>query len=71
MKYLDDMGKHLKNLLDGARQALILCPESEYLRPRRGDFRQDAEALRGDAPRVANGLRRALKKERDGQAHYR
>lgn len=63
------MGKHLKNLLDGARQSLVIYPVSEYQRPARGDFRKDAQALRGDMARVGAGLRQSLKKERHGQTY--
>ncbi len=52
------MNKHLKNWLDGVSQALVLYPEQDYLRPQRGDFRKDANALRGDAAKVTQGLRK-------------
>ncbi|MCM8625529.1 hypothetical protein [Accumulibacter sp.] len=52
--------EHLKNLLAGARQVLVLNPADAYIRPR-GGFAQDAEALRGDSRRVAADLNRATK----------
>lgn len=54
------MNNHLKNWLDGVSQALVLYPEQDYLRPRRGDCQNDAAALRGDVAKIANGLRKSL-----------
>lgn len=51
------MGRLLKNLLDGARQVLVLYPDGDYNRPRRGDFSGDLKALRDDANRVGNDLK--------------
>lgn len=52
--------EHLKNLLAGARQVLVLNPVDAYIRPR-GGFAQDAKALRGDARRVTADLNRVTK----------
>jgi len=54
------MNHHLKNWLDGVSQALVLYPEQDYLRPRRGDCQNDAAALRGDVAKIANDLRKSL-----------
>ena len=54
------MNHHLKNWLDGLSQALVLYPDQDYLRPQRGDFQNDAAALRGDVAKMANGLRKNL-----------
>lgn len=56
------MGQFLKNLLHGARQVLVLKPCDDYIRPSRNDFRADANALRSDAGRVAQGLKTNTKK---------
>lgn len=47
------MNNHLKNWLDGVSQALVLYPEQDYLRPRRGDCQNDVAALRGDVAKIA------------------
>lgn len=52
---------HLKNLIAGARQVLILGTGREYIRPRSG-FARDAEALRRDFGSVASGLNDSLRK---------
>lgn len=54
------MGKHLQNFLDGIAQVLVLWPEDDYVRPRRGDFHKDAAALRGDVAKVGRDLRKSL-----------
>lgn len=51
------MGKFLKNLLNGARQVLVLKPTDDYNRPSHNGFRDDANALRGDASKIAQGLK--------------
>lgn len=55
------MGKHLMNLLAGAKQALAIWPDSDYIRPSKDGFRRDASTLRGDAKRVAQGLRKTIR----------
>lgn len=54
------MNFHFKNWLDGISQALILYPEQDYLRPQRGDFQNDAAALRGDVAKITHGLCKSL-----------
>lgn len=56
------MGKFLLNVIAGARQALVLMPDDDYVRPVRGDFHRDAKVLREDAKRVARGLRKTTLK---------
>ncbi|WP_017365271.1 hypothetical protein [Methylococcus capsulatus] len=63
------MGKHLKNLLDGAWQVLVMWPESDYVRPSRGDFGKDSDNLRANARRIARGLRDNVKKKKPGKAY--
>ena len=46
------MGQLLQNLLDGARQVLVLRPDIDYIRPSKNDFRDDIKSLREDANRV-------------------
>jgi hypothetical protein len=55
---------HLRNLLMGARQVLVLAADRDYIRPA-GGFARDSAALRGDAARAVSGLKRTL--ERHGQ----
>jgi len=50
------MGKLLKNLLEGARQVLVLSPGSEYIRPSKKDFHSDIQMLRKDSRRVVSDL---------------
>jgi hypothetical protein len=52
------MGKHIRRLLEGMSQSLALDPGSDYVIPRRGDFRRDIESLRRDAKKIGNGLRK-------------
>ena len=63
--------QHLKNLLDGMRQVLVLWPHSDYVIPSRGGFRQDAANLHGDYKRVAAGLYKNANLKRDAKAHDR
>lgn len=65
------MGQHLKNILDGMRQAFALWPENDYVRPSRGDFRKDNANLRADAERIAAGLRKNIKNKKHGKAYDR
>lgn len=65
------MGNHLKNVLEGIQQALTLAPDSDYVIPRRGDFRRDVEALRGDARAIADGLKKNVRRAGDGKAVQR
>lgn len=52
------MARLIKNILDGMRQAFVLWPGSEYVRPKRGGFDADMQLLRGDANLVISGLRK-------------
>jgi len=56
------MTKHIKNILDGARQVLILKPSSGYVVPSKYGFSSDARALKEDSRRVARDLNRTVKK---------
>jgi len=52
--------EHLKNILSGACQVLVLDNGDGYVRPSRGDFRRDMTSLRADARRVATDLNRVV-----------
>ena len=54
------MGRLLKNLLSGAREILVLYPDSDYDRPKRGGFAGDLEALRDDAARVGKDIKTSV-----------
>lgn len=49
----------LRRFFVGMGRVLVLAPERDYLRPR-GGFAADAAALRGDARRVGDDLKREL-----------
>ena len=51
------MGQLLKNILHGAKQVLVLWPDSDYVHPQRRAFAADAMALRKDAAQVTEELR--------------
>lgn len=70
MRYPMFMGKHILAILEGARRTLVLRPESDYVRPERGDQREDVARLTGDARRVSADLRRTVLKYGE-QVHYR
>ncbi|MEO6824150.1 MAG: hypothetical protein ABI167_05380 [Nitrosospira sp.] len=55
------MGKHLLNLLAGARQALVMWPDADYIRPSKDGFQKDASKLRGDSKKVARGLAKTVR----------
>ena len=62
--------EHLKNILDGMRQVLILDAGSQYIRPSRNGFYKDASMLRGDVKSVASDMNKLVKKQKNGkQAH--
>lgn len=50
------MGTHIKNLIQGAKQVLVLSPSEDYIRPSKGGFRLDVSTLRNDARRVSQDL---------------
>lgn len=52
------MSKHLKNILDGMRQALVISPSTGYERPTREGFHKDNRALKNDSKNVIRDLRR-------------
>lgn len=55
------MTKHIKYILQGIRQILVLSPEDDYIRPSKFDFWKDIVALRQDSSRVSRDLRKTLK----------
>lgn len=58
---------HLKNIIDGMGQALVLSPKNDYVRPSSEGFRADSKALKGDASAVAKDLRDVLSKKQYGK----
>lgn len=48
----------LKNILDGMANALVICPDRDYIRPDKRGFSRDAANLRSDFKNVANDLRK-------------
>ena len=56
------MSKHIKNILDGARQVLVLMPSSGYVVPSKAGFSTDVRVLREDSRRVARDLNRTVKR---------
>ncbi len=64
------MGKHLLNILAGARQALVMWPDADYIRPSKDGFKRDSANLRGDSKRVAKDIRKTIK-EHGKQANNR
>ena len=55
--------KHVKNILAGMGQALVLSPRTDYMRPSREGFQLDAKALKGDATVVAKDLKYVVMKK--------
>jgi hypothetical protein len=49
---------HLKNLLEGAKQVLVLNTGATYVRPSRKDFAKDVANLRNDSEKVTSALNR-------------
>jgi len=56
------MGKHIKNIIDGVMQVLVLNPEVSYERPSRSDFSKDVKALSRDSKRVIQDLNKTAAK---------
>lgn len=63
------MTDHLKNLIQGMRQVLVLRSQPEYVYPARQDGQRDAAALAGDMKRIGADMRAAL--EYGEQVDYR
>jgi hypothetical protein len=54
------MGQFLKHILDGARQVLVICPPSEYIRPSRKGFNRDHITLNGDSQQVVRDFNKVI-----------
>lgn len=64
------MARLWKNILSGARQVLVLFPDSDYVRPKRGDAAADLDNLRKSVRSVSNDFnKKAL--EYGKQTHSR
>ncbi|MGV1046858.1 hypothetical protein [Limnohabitans sp.] len=48
----------LRNIIDGMANALVLYPDSDYIRPDKHGFSRDMANLRGDFNNVARDLRK-------------
>ena len=53
--------EHLRHFLAGMGRVLMLAPQRDYVNPK-GGFARDAAALRGDARRVGEGLKRGVRR---------
>lgn len=53
---------HLKNLLEGARQVLVLDYGAQYIRPSNNGFAKDISSLRGDSKQIMSDLSKTTKK---------
>lgn len=53
---------HFKNLLEGARQVLVLGCGNPYIRPSINGFARDRAALRGDSKQIGADLSKTIKK---------
>jgi hypothetical protein len=51
------MTKHIKNIIEGAGQILVLMPDVHYERPSKNGFKNDKAALKSDSLRVARDLK--------------
>ena len=52
---------HLKNLLEGARQVLVLDSGAQYIRPSNNGFARDHSVLKEDSKRVISDLSKTTK----------
>ena len=55
------MGKLFLHLLSGAKEALVIWPMEDYVRPARNGFKRDAIALRSDSKRVTSSLGKKIR----------
>ncbi|TAN71039.1 MAG: hypothetical protein EPN17_02480 [Methylobacter sp.] len=62
--------EHLKNLLEGAKQVLVLDTGSQYIRPSRNDFSKDMSLLRGDARRISTDMNKVVNGHQNGEQAY-
>jgi hypothetical protein len=56
------MTKHIKHILQGARQVLVLIPAAKYVVPSKHGFARDVAELRKDSKRVARDFNKTLSK---------
>jgi hypothetical protein len=54
------MTKHIKYILQGARQVLVLMPADKYVLPSKHAFSHDVKELRKDSRRVVRDLNKSL-----------
>ena len=58
-----------KNIIDGARQVMILFPDADYIRPKRGDAAADLDNLRKSVRSVSNDFSKKVQKYYGKQIH--
>jgi hypothetical protein len=56
------MTKHIKHIIEGARQVLVLMPAERYVIPSKSDFLRDVKVLRQDANQIARDINKTIKK---------
>jgi len=56
------MTKHIKNIIDGAMQVLVIRPDENYVRPLRTAFQRDAYVLRKDMGSIAKDMNKTIRK---------
>lgn len=64
-RYNNNMSKHIKYIIEGARQVLVIRPDDDYVRPMRAAFQRDSDTLRRDMGRIAKDMNKTIRK-RDG-----
>lgn len=62
LRYNNNMTKHIKNIIDGARQVLVIRPDENYVRPLRTAFQRDAYVLRKDMGSIAKDMNKTIRK---------
>jgi hypothetical protein len=56
------MTKHIKYIIEGARQVLVIKADENYVRPLRSAFQRDADILRKDMGRIAKDMNKTIRR---------
>lgn len=64
------MGEHIKRMLEGMGQVLVVSTNREYEKPLKSDFRSDVASLRNDVRKVGQDLTNTTKQYSDGKPAY-
>jgi hypothetical protein len=56
------MTKHIKYIIEGARQVLVIKPDESYVRPLRSAFQRDSDVLRKDMGNIAKDMNKTIRK---------